>query len=70
MQDIGGYSAWRWIFILEGVATIAAGVLGFYAIVDSISAAKFLSIDEKAWLNWRKFSDQGKVGEAENITWA
>lgn len=38
------------IFILEGVATIAAGLVAFWAISDSPVKATFLTPDERAWL--------------------
>ncbi|KAL8293321.1 hypothetical protein RQP46_000022 [Phenoliferia psychrophenolica] len=69
MQGVGGYSAWRWIFILEGLATIVAGVIAFWAICDLPSTASFLSEEERAWVIWRKRSDGSSVGEAEGISW-
>lgn len=50
MGGVGGYSAWRWIFILEGIVTILVGVIAFFAVVDDAATAKFLTDDEKAWL--------------------
>jgi len=32
MDGVGGYPAWSWIFILEGLATVVAGVLSFWII--------------------------------------
>ncbi|KAM9939527.1 hypothetical protein OXX80_001009 [Metschnikowia pulcherrima] len=29
-EGIGGLEAWRWIFIIDGIISIAVGVLGFY----------------------------------------
>jgi hypothetical protein len=68
MNGLGGYQSWRYIFIIEGLATIVLGVASYWIIVDSISDAKFLNSDEKNWLNWRKAVDSGKAGEAQTIT--
>lgn len=68
MGGVGGYSAWRWIFILEGAATVAAGFLGYFAIVDTPDSCKSLTPEEAEWIKWRKFSDAGAVGEAEEVT--
>ncbi|KAL4922637.1 major facilitator superfamily domain-containing protein [Aspergillus aurantiobrunneus] len=34
MHGIQGHAGWRWIFIIEGVLTVAIGLLGFLLIVD------------------------------------
>jgi sugar phosphate permease len=37
MDGVGGYEGWRWIFLLEGIATTLLGVLCFFFLVDSPS---------------------------------
>ncbi|KAL8277541.1 hypothetical protein RQP46_010096 [Phenoliferia psychrophenolica] len=69
MSGVGGYNGWRWIFILEGLATVVAGFVAFWAISDFPSTATFLTEDERAWVVWRKRSDGSSVGEAEGISW-
>ncbi|KAL4949238.1 major facilitator superfamily domain-containing protein [Aspergillus filifer] len=34
MQGLEGHAGWRWIFIIEGVLTVAIGLMGFILIVD------------------------------------
>lgn len=34
MDGIQGHAGWRWIFIIEGVLTVAIGLLGVILIVD------------------------------------
>jgi hypothetical protein len=48
MDGVGGKGAWAWIFILEGLATIVAGVLSFWIIQDFPDTAKFLSEEERS----------------------
>ncbi|KAL1747872.1 major facilitator superfamily domain-containing protein [Schizophyllum fasciatum] len=48
MDGIGGKAGWAWIFILEGLATVLAGVLSFWIIQDFPDTAKFLSPAERA----------------------
>ncbi|KAF9466139.1 MFS general substrate transporter [Collybia nuda] len=47
MGGIGGKPAWAWIFILEGLATVLAGVASFWIIQDFPDTAKFLSEAER-----------------------
>ncbi|KAL3478531.1 major facilitator superfamily domain-containing protein [Aspergillus californicus] len=34
MDGLQGHAGWRWIFIIEGVLTVAVGLMGFVLIVD------------------------------------
>jgi hypothetical protein len=45
---VGGKPAWAWIFILEGLATIVAGVMSFWIVQDFPDTAKFLREGERA----------------------
>ena len=42
-----GRAGWRWIFIIQGVLTIAIGLLGYLLITDFPDKAKFLSTEER-----------------------
>ncbi|RDB23798.1 hypothetical protein Hypma_008967 [Hypsizygus marmoreus] len=47
MDGIGGKPAWAWIFILEGLATVLAGVASFWIIQDFPDTARFLTEAER-----------------------
>ncbi|KAK0239198.1 MFS general substrate transporter [Armillaria nabsnona] len=47
MEGVGGKPAWAWIFILEGLVTVVAGVVSFWIIQDFPDTAKFLSEKER-----------------------
>ena len=66
MDNVAGYKAWRWIFILEGLATILVAVVAKFIIVDWPEAATFLNDDERAVLLARLKEDQG---EAQMSRW-
>jgi ACS family tartrate transporter-like MFS transporter len=46
-----GLPGWRWIFILQGVAPILAGVATFFMLPDRPNVARWLRNDERDWLN-------------------
>lgn len=47
MNGVGGYAGWRWIFILEGLLTVAVSLIAPFAIHDFPETAKFLTEDER-----------------------
>ncbi|OAP60193.1 hypothetical protein AYL99_05195 [Fonsecaea erecta] len=50
MENVGGYGAWRWIFILEGLLTVIVAIFSFFALPDWPEQAKHLNEKEKAVL--------------------
>jgi MFS family permease len=49
-----GISGWRWIFILQGVITVAIGLVGWYFIVDFPELAAQPSKLQKKFLDQRE----------------
>jgi MFS family permease len=66
MDGIGGKSGWAWIFILEGLGTIIAGIASFWIIQDFPDTAKFLTEVERVFVIRRLQSDSqhSAAGEA------
>ncbi|KAF2184069.1 MFS general substrate transporter [Zopfia rhizophila CBS 207.26] len=52
MDGTGGYEGWRWIFLLEGLATVLMGVAVFWLLPDSPdhAAGRWLTHDEARFL--------------------
>lgn len=50
MDGVAGLAGWRWIFILEGILTVAVAFVAPFAIHDSPETAKFLTEQERAWV--------------------
>ncbi|KAK1143983.1 hypothetical protein N8T08_005892 [Aspergillus melleus] len=59
MNGLAGYSGWRWIFIIEGLATVVLAIIAKFIIVDWPESAKFLTETERALLIRRLAEDQG-----------
>lgn len=45
-----GLHGWRWVFILEGIPSVACGILALYYLPDHVQQARWLKDDEKNWL--------------------
>ncbi|KAJ6164968.1 hypothetical protein N7470_003640 [Penicillium chermesinum] len=48
MDGLRGLENWRWIFLLEGIASILVGIAAFFFCADFPQQASWLSEDEKA----------------------
>ena len=46
-----GLSGWRWLFFLQGIPAILFGIITWFYLTDHPLQAKWLSSEEKAWLN-------------------
>ena len=57
MAGIGGYNGWRWIFILEGLATVVLATVSRFFIVDWPETSKFLNVEERRLLLRRLSED-------------
>ncbi|OJD38568.1 retrograde regulation protein 2 [Diplodia corticola] len=74
MDGICGLRGWRWIFILEGIATVGVGAGCFALLPDGpAEAAAFLSVRERRFLVRRLRMDAGtrtgRVETADAFSW-
>jgi MFS family permease len=53
MEGIGGLAGWRWIYILEGIATVLCSIVAAYFLPADLSTASFLTEEERAFAVWR-----------------
>jgi len=67
MHGLGGLEGWRWIFIMLGIITIVAGLIGWVLIVDFPDKANFLSEEERRHVIRRLDRDRGD-GEHDPLT--
>lgn len=74
MDGVAGQEGWRWIFILEGLLTVAVAFVAFFLLYDFPDTASFLSPEEKAWVVHRlKYQGSKKSGrlvaESDHFDW-
>ncbi|KAF8226835.1 MFS general substrate transporter [Tricholoma matsutake] len=67
MEGVGGKPAWAWIFILEGLVTVLAGVASFWIIQDFPDTAKFLTETERTVVIRRLQGDDQFSAAGENL---
>jgi MFS family permease len=48
MHSVGGLPNWSWIFILEGLGTVVAGILCLWLVQDFPDTARFLTDEQRA----------------------
>lgn len=69
MNGIGGKPAWAWIFIIEGLITIAAGAVSYWIIVDFPDNATFLTEAERTVIIRRLQGDAQFSAAGEKMQW-
>ena len=57
MHHVRGYSSWRWVFILEGTATILIGIAAYFLVSDFPSDARWLNAEEREFVIARTATD-------------
>jgi MFS family permease len=50
MDGVGGYSGWRWIFIIEGLLTVITTGIGLLCIPGYPKDSTFLNDEEKTYM--------------------
>ncbi|OAA35395.1 high-affinity nicotinic acid transporter [Metarhizium rileyi] len=69
MDGTAGLEGWRWIFILEGIATVVVALSAFFLIHDFPDTASFLTEEEKAFVIHRlKYQGQTMMGSVDAET--
>ncbi|KAL8685880.1 MAG: hypothetical protein Q9224_005630 [Gallowayella concinna] len=60
MDGMRGYKGWRWIFILEGLLTALVAIWFYFIIPDFPENAKWLTEEERTYVETRLRKDQGR----------
>ena len=66
MAGIGGYDGWRWIFIIEGLATVVFAMVSWFFIVDWPETSRFLTVEERQML-LRRLSDDAAEAKMDRL---
>jgi MFS family permease len=63
MGDVGGFAAWRWLFIIEFIITVFVGGIGWIFLPKSAESAWFLNAEEKETMRLKKMRDMALRGD-------
>lgn len=67
MDGVGGQEGWRWIFILEGLATVLLGVATFFFLIDTPAlSTRWLEPEEIRYLELSMVIKQGGTFQEES----
>ncbi|ELR04324.1 hypothetical protein VC83_04028 [Pseudogymnoascus destructans] len=69
MDQAGGLSAWRWLFIIEGIPSVLSSVAVFFFLPDYPETATWLTLEERA-LAVERLRVEGSHGHGQSLTWA
>ncbi|RMJ03316.1 hypothetical protein CDV36_015157 [Fusarium kuroshium] len=71
MDGARGIAGWRWIFLIEGAITVAAGLVMPLLIIDTPERARWLSDDEKRFIDLRlRLSGvRASTDEGDKFSW-
>ncbi|KAF8812453.1 MFS general substrate transporter [Phlegmacium glaucopus] len=61
MNGIAGLAGWRWIYILEGIATVIAGFIAAFILPESLDNAPFFTEEERAFAVRRFQLDDSRI---------
>lgn len=61
-----GIAGWRWLFIIEGVLTIALAITSGFFLPDYPSTTRWLSEEERAFAAWRLIEDVKESDETHS----
>jgi ACS family tartrate transporter-like MFS transporter len=57
----GDLAGWQWLFLLEGLPAVVLGAVVYFHLADRPGAAKWLSEEQRAWLDRRLESEKSDV---------
>ncbi|KAF2215795.1 hypothetical protein CERZMDRAFT_34690 [Cercospora zeae-maydis SCOH1-5] len=69
MNGTSGLSAWRWLFILEGIPSVISSFFVYFLLPDYPETTEWLSAEEKA-LAADRLRMEGSQGSSAHMTWA
>ncbi len=68
MRGLSGLSGWQWLFLIEGIPAILLGIVTLHYLTDFPEEARWLSPQEREWLNQRMREEQEEKQQRHSYT--
>ncbi|KAJ8104352.1 major facilitator superfamily domain-containing protein [Lipomyces tetrasporus] len=68
LNGVHGIAGWRWLFIIEGAATIGMAMLSMVLLPNFPASSKWLSDEERAFAQWRLVMDAKEADDLGAVT--
>ncbi|KAI5914698.1 MFS transporter [Thauera sp. 2A1] len=66
LHGLNGWSGWQWLFLIEGIPSVLAGVVTMFYLTNKPQEAKWLSAEEKRLVLADIERDHGQLGDREH----
>lgn len=67
LDGLAGLRGWQWLFLLEGLPTVALGVAMFWLLPDSPASARWLKDEERAWIDQELAAANARLGAGKQL---
>jgi MFS family permease len=67
---VGGYKGWQWLFVLEGIPSVLAGIFAWFWLSDSPKIAPWLNAREKAHVETELAAEVKALSDREHSFFA
>jgi D-galactonate transporter len=68
MHNIGGFKGWQWLFLVEGIMPVLLGFVAFFYLTDKPASARWLTSEQKTWLETELSNEQRKKHGVDAMT--
>ncbi len=66
LDGLWGWAGWQWLFFIEGIPAVLAGILVFVVLPDRPPDARWLAESEKEWLRTELDREQAQAGSGQH----
>jgi MFS family permease len=66
LDGVNGWQGWQWVFLLEGIPSVLAGLVTWFYLTDKPADAKWLSERERSLVQADLAQDQRSLGQREH----
>lgn len=66
LNGVNGWAGWQWVFLIEGIPSVIAGVVTFFYLTDRPEQAKWLTARERQLVHADLERDQQALGDREH----